>query len=260
MRASFLRANSVADKGAFLVSGGGSGLGAAVAQRLRSDGYGVVVCDVKEESRAWADSIGALFHRTDVCSEAMVSEAVQLAVTKYGSLRGAVSCAGVGSAQRVLSKKGVHSLEAFAKVVNVNLVGTFNVARLVAEQLAKQAPHNSDGERGVLVHTASIAAMDGQIGQAAYSASKGGVVGMMLPLAREFAQLGIRVVTVAPGLFDTPLLAGLPEPARIQLAANVPFPKRLGNPTEFASMVSHIVHNPMLNGEVIRLDGALRMT
>jgi NAD(P)-dependent dehydrogenase (short-subunit alcohol dehydrogenase family) len=229
-----------------------------VATRLCSDGYGVVVCDVKD-STAFAHSIGAAFHLTDVSNELMVKDAVALAVSKYGTLRGAVSCAGVGVAQKVLSKKGVHSLESFSKVININLVGTFNVARLVADQLAKQAPYNADGERGVLIHTASIAAMDGQIGQAAYSASKGGVVGMMLPLAREFSQVGIRVVTVAPGLFDTPLLAGLPEPARMQLAASVPFPKRLGNPSEFASLVSQIVHNPMLNGEVIRLDGSLRM-
>lgn len=240
------------------MTGGGSGLGAAVSTRLRQDGFGVIVCDVRD-SKEFADGIGASFQLTDVSNEAMVKEAIALGVSKYGVLRGAVSCAGVGLAQRVLSKKGLHSLEAFSKVINVNLVGTFNVARLVAEQLTKQDPYNGDGERGVLVHTASIAAMDGQVGQAAYSASKGGVVGMMLPLAREFAQSGIRVVTVAPGLFDTPLLAGLPEPARVQLAASVPFPKRLGNPTEFGALVSHIIHNSMLNGEVIRLDGSLRM-
>lgn len=226
-----------------------------------------------------AKEIGATFVETDVSSEKSVTDAVALAVQQYGSLRGAVSCAGIAVAQKVLSKKGVHPLDAFQRVVNVNLVGTFNVARLVAEQLAKQEPYNADGERGVLVHTASVAAFDGQIGQAAYSASKSGVVGMMLPLAREFASFGVRVCTVAPGIFDTPMyvsccvaiwrawltrgvlrrLAGLPEPARAALAVAVPFPKRLGQPAEFASMVSSIIHNPMLNGEVIRLDGALRM-
>lgn len=190
-----------------------------------------------------------------------VERAVEVGVKAYRSLGGAVSCAGVGAAKKVLSKGGAHGLDEFNRVVSVNLGGTFNVIRLVAQRLAAQQPdeHSKDHERGVLIQTASIAAFDGQIGQAAYSASKGGIVAMTLPVARELSKLGIRVVTIAPGLFDTPLLQALPEKARLELGAAVPFPPRLGNPDEYAALVEHIITNRMLNGEVIRLDGALRM-
>merc|ERR1711991_348926 len=240
--------------GAFLVTGGGSGLGEAAARSLSKE-YNVIVCDLKEG----ANDYGAVFCETDVTNPEQVSKAVEMATSKFGGVRGAISCAGIGHAQKVLSKKGVHSLEAFNKVINVNLTGTFNVVRLCAEQMEKQQPYNKDGERGVFINTASVAAFDGQIGQIAYSASKGGIVAMMLPLAREFHSLGIRVCTIAPGIFNTPLMQALPEKAKISLGAAVPFPKRMGDPAEFGSMCSEIVRNTYLNGEVIRVDGALRM-
>ena len=196
--------------------------------------------------------------RTDVTSEADVRKAVAAARERFGGLHGAVNAAGIGTAEKVLGKAGPHPLEAFERTIRINLVGTFNVIRLAAEAIAAGAPAES-GERGVIVNTASVAAFDGQIGQAAYSASKGGIVGMTLPIARELARSGIRVVTIAPGIFDTPLLAGLPEAARLSLGQQVPFPSRLGRPDEYAALVRHIVENEMLNGEVIRLDGALRM-
>jgi NAD(P)-dependent dehydrogenase (short-subunit alcohol dehydrogenase family) len=194
----------------------------------------------------------------DVVSDEAVEKAIAAAVERFGTIHIAVNCAGIGRAQRTVSKEGPHSLALFRKVVEVNLIGTFNVIRLAARQMAGNAT-NSDGERGVIINTASIAAFDGQIGQAAYSASKGGVVGLTLPVARDLAGLGIRVCTIAPGTFDTPMLALLPQPARTALGAAIPFPSRLGRPSEYAALARHIVENAMLNGETIRLDGALRM-
>jgi NAD(P)-dependent dehydrogenase (short-subunit alcohol dehydrogenase family) len=241
----------------FLVSGGGSGLGAACVRTLLAAGGNVVIADVNEAAgNALAAELGprARFVRTDVTDAASVRAAVQTS----GSLRGAVNCAGIGLAERILGKTGPHDLEAFARVIRVNLIGTFNVLRLVGEAISRAEPTTS-GERGVIVNTASVAAFDGQIGQAAYAASKGGVVALTLPAARELARSGIRVMTIAPGIFDTPLLAGLPEAARQSLGQQVPFPPRLGRPDEFAALVRHVIENEMLNGEVIRLDGALRM-
>jgi NAD(P)-dependent dehydrogenase (short-subunit alcohol dehydrogenase family) len=196
--------------------------------------------------------------KTDVTSEEDVQNAVTTAVEGFGRLNGVINCAGIGPAARVLSRTGPHDLSNFSKVININLIGTFNVIRLAAGAMTKNEP-NESGERGVMVNTASVAAFDGQIGQAAYSASKGGIVGMTLPIAREFARFGIRVMTIAPGIFDTPMLAGLPEAVRESLGQQVPFPSRLGQPDEFAALVKHIVENEMLNGEIIRLDGAIRM-
>jgi NAD(P)-dependent dehydrogenase (short-subunit alcohol dehydrogenase family) len=238
----------------FLVAGGGSGLGAATAGMLASGGANVVVADLKGEAAGGK----VRFVETDVTDEGSVREAIEGATRGFGGLHGAINCAGVASAEKVLGKQGPHSLDSFAKVVNVNLVGTFNVVRLAAETMAKNEPSGS-GERGVLVNTASVAAFDGQIGQVAYAASKGGVVAMTLPVARELAALGIRVVAIAPGIFDTPMMAGLPEAARDSLGKQVPFPSRLGRPEEYAALVGHIIENEMLNGEVIRLDGAIRM-
>jgi len=249
-------------KGAtFLVTGGGSGLGAASVRELISAGASAIIADVNEPvGQALAEELGkqTKFVKTDVTDEASVKAAIAAAVSTYGGLRGAVNCAGVGVAARVLGKEGPLDLAVFARVVQVNLIGTFNVIRLAAAVIAEQQPL-ADGERGVIVNTASVAAFDGQIGQAAYSASKGGVVGMTLPIAREFARSGIRVVTIAPGLFDTPMMAALPEEAKKSLGQQVPFPPRLGRPSEFAALVRHIAENVMLNGETIRLDGAIRM-
>lgn len=245
----------------FLITGGASGLGAATARRLARAGANVVLADVNAQTgERTAAEIGsaARFVRTDVTSEESVRAAVALAAETFGPLRGLVNAAGIAIAERVLGKAGPHPLDSFARVIHVNLIGTFNVIRLAAAALASAEPLE-DGERGVIVNTASVAAFDGQIGQAAYSASKGGVVGMTLPIARDLARHGIRVVTIAPGIFDTPLMAGLPEPARQSLAQQVPFPPRLGQPAEYAALVHHIIENRMLNGEVIRLDGALRM-
>ena len=244
----------------FLVSGGSSGLGAACARRLVGLGGRVIIADVNDPAgTALAAELGesARFCHTDVTNEADVQSAVAQAVT-LGGFAGAISCAGIAIAAKVLGRGGIHALADFQKVVNINLAGSFNVMRLAAAALAEQPP-NSGGERGVLVNTASVAAFDGQIGQAAYAASKGGVVGMTLPIARELARYGIRVMTIAPGIFDTAMLAGLPEAARQSLGQQVPFPSRLGQPAEYAALVQHIIENPMLNGEVIRLDGALRM-
>jgi NAD(P)-dependent dehydrogenase (short-subunit alcohol dehydrogenase family) len=245
----------------FLISGGGSGLGAATALLLASAGAKVVIADVNsEKGEALAGEIGthALFVKTDVTDEESVKNAIGSAISKFGALHGAINCAGIGVAEKTIGKEGPHSLVSFKRVIEVNLIGTFNVIRLAAAQMAQQEPAPS-GERGVIVNTASVAAFDGQIGQAAYSASKGGIVAMTLPIAREFARLGIRVMTIAPGTFDTPLLAGLPDAARASLAQQVPFPSRLGRPEEYAALVRHIFENEMLNGEVIRLDGAIRM-
>ena len=198
------------------------------------------------------------FVNTDVTSESSVRQAIDLAEGKFGGLQGVINCAGVAIARKIISKRGPHDLAAFARVIDVNLIGTFNVIRLAAEVMAVGKP-NSGGERGVIINTASVAAYEGQIGQSAYSASKGGIVAMTLPIARELAHHGIRVVTIAPGLFDTPMLAGLPEKARQSLAQQIPFPSRLGKPEEYAALAQHIIENEMLNGEVIRLDGAIRM-
>jgi NAD(P)-dependent dehydrogenase (short-subunit alcohol dehydrogenase family) len=249
------------DGSTFLVTGGGSGLGAATAQRLASDGANVVLADVNEEGgAAVAEQVGdrAQFVATDVTDPDSMQAAVDAALTTFGGLRGLINCAGVGPARKVLGRKGTHPLDAFTKAVEINLIGTFNAIRLAGAAMVDNAPEDS-GERGVIVNTASVAAFDGQIGQAAYSASKGGVVAMTLPIAREFAEHGIRVVTIAPGIFDTPMLAGLPEKARASLGGQVPFPPRLGRPDEYAALVAHIVTNEVLNGEVIRLDGAIRM-
>jgi NAD(P)-dependent dehydrogenase (short-subunit alcohol dehydrogenase family) len=238
----------------FLVAGGGSGLGAATAEMLTGEGANVVVADLKGE--AAGDTVR--FVETDVTNEASVRQTIEEALQSFGGLHGAINCAGVASAEKVLGREGPHSLDSFAKVVQVNLVGTFNVVRLAAEVMVNNEPAAS-GERGVIVNTASVAAYDGQIGQVAYAASKGGVVALTLPVARELAASGIRVVAIAPGIFDTPMMAGLPEAARESLGKQVPFPSRLGRPEEYAALVRHIIENEMLNGEVIRLDGAIRM-
>jgi NAD(P)-dependent dehydrogenase (short-subunit alcohol dehydrogenase family) len=245
----------------FLVTGGASGLGGATSRLLASAEANVVVVDVNAEGgERMARELGGKAHfvRTDVTSEADVQKAVTAARERFGGLHGAVNAAGIGTAEKVLGKAGPHPLEAFERTIRINLVGTFNVIRLAAAAMAAGEPTET-GERGVIVNTASVAAFDGQIGQAAYSASKGGIVALTLPVARELARSGIRVMTIAPGIFDTPLLAGLPEPARLSLGQQVPFPSRLGRPEEYAALVRHIVENEMLNGEVIRLDGALRM-
>lgn len=245
----------------WLISGGGSGLGAACAREFAGADAVVVIADLNTEAgEATAHEIGAgaRFVHTDVTDEQSVRRAVTTAGEAPGVFRGAINCAGVAIAERALGRSGPHSLERFTRVVQVNLIGTFNLVRLAAEAISQSEPL-ADGERGAIVCTASVAAFDGQIGQVAYSASKGGVVGMTLPLAREFAQFGIRVMTIAPGIFDTPMLAGLPEPARLSLGQQVPFPSRLGHPAEYAALARHIAENSMLNGEVIRLDGAIRM-
>jgi NAD(P)-dependent dehydrogenase (short-subunit alcohol dehydrogenase family) len=243
-----------------VVTGGASGLGLATTKRLLDAGAQVVVLDIRGKEAV--DELGdrATFAQTDVTDEAAVTAALD-AAEKLGPLRIAVNCAGTGNAMKTLSKDGPFPLDAFRKIVEINLIGTFNVIRLAAERMAKTEPVGSQDtlERGVIVNTASVAAFDGQIGQAAYSASKGGVVGMTLPIARDLSRELIRVVTIAPGLFDTPLLAGLPEPARESLGKQVPHPSRLGKPDEYGALAVHIVENPMLNGEVIRLDGAIRM-
>jgi 3-hydroxyacyl-CoA dehydrogenase / 3-hydroxy-2-methylbutyryl-CoA dehydrogenase len=244
-----------------LVAGGASGLGAATARALAEAGASVVVADLNaEKGEALAAELGAAasFVEADVTDEVAVSAAVEQAASVSGGLRVSVCCAGIGWAERVAHRDGPHNLELFINVVKVNLIGTFNVLRLAAAAMSENEP-DVEGERGVCVNTASIAAFDGQIGQVAYAASKGGIVGMTLPAARDMASRGVRVVTIAPGLFDTPLLSALPEEARTALGAGVPFPSRLGRPEEYAQLVGQIVANPMLNGETIRLDGALRM-
>ena len=245
----------------FIVTGGASGLGRAAAEAIVNAGGTVVLLDVNAEVGAAAElSIGpqVRFAQADVTSEEQVKAAIDLAVSTYGNLYGVVNAAGIGPAAKVLGKNGPHSLELFEKTVRVNLVGTFNVIRLAAAVMAQNTPLET-GERGVIINTASIAAFDGQIGQPAYAASKGGIVALTLPVAREFAATGIRCVTIAPGIFDTPLLAALPEAARVSLGQQVPFPSRLGRPTEYAALARHIIENEMINGEVIRIDGALRM-
>ncbi len=243
-----------------LVTGGASGLGRATVDALMADGANAVICDLERSNgAAVASELGAkaAFAPADVSDPEQVQAAVDLAVERFGGVHIAVNCAGVGWAQRTVTREGPHDMKIFELVIRVNLIGTFNVIRLAANQMTKQEPVGE--ERGVIVNTASIAAFDGQIGQAAYSASKGGVVGMTLPIARDLSSMKIRVVTIAPGTFDTPMLAGLPQDQRDKLAAGIPHPSRLGDPKEFGALVRHIVSNPMINGETIRLDGALRM-
>lgn len=248
--------NSVA-----IVTGGASGLGEACVRSLLSAGAKIAILDFADErGEKLAAELGGnvIFARTDVTDEAGVQGAINKAIETFGAINIAVNCAGGGVPMKVLSKKGPMPLAAFNRTIQVNLVGTFNVIRLAVEQMVKNQS-DSDGEKGVIINTSSAAAFDGQIGQADYSASKGGIVSMTLPIARECAEYGIRVMTIAPGLFDTPLLHGLPEAAREALGKMAPFPRRLGHPEEFASLVRHIIENKMLNGEVIRLDGAIRM-
>jgi len=246
-----------------LVTGGASGLGKATVERLIKEGGKIVICDLpSSKGHELSKEIGSntIFAPVDVCSEVDVQNAVALAKEKFGKLDVAVNCAGIGGAARTFNfkKKQPYPLEEFSKIIKVNLIGSFNVIRLTAGLIGEN-DSNFDGQRGVIINTASVAAYDGQIGQAAYSASKVGVVGMTLPIARDFSTQGIRVVTIAPGLFDTPMLAQLPDKARALLASTVPFPKRLGNPAEYAMLVVSIIENPLLNAETIRLDGAIRM-
>jgi NAD(P)-dependent dehydrogenase (short-subunit alcohol dehydrogenase family) len=244
-----------------LLTGGASGLGAATARAFAAAGARVVLADVNGDAvAALARDIGAQARgvATDVTSESSVQQAVDLTLQEFGALHVLVNCAGVAPPERVLGKSGPHRLDLFKRVIDVNLTGTFNAIRLAAQAMDNNAP-NAEGERGVIINTASVAAFDGQIGQAAYSASKAGVAGMTLPIARELARSGIRVMTIAPGIFETPMLRGLPADVQASLGKQVPFPSRLGRPQEFAALAAHIVANPMLNGEVIRLDGAIRM-
>ena len=245
----------------FLVSGGSSGLGAACVHMLAMAGSNVVIADINGQAgEALAADLGSRvrFAATDVTDESSVHNAIDLATKAFGLLHGSIQCAGIALAEKVHGKSGPNPPAGFVKTIHVNLIGTYNVLRLTTTAMMHNPPSPS-GERGVIINTASVAAFDGQIGQSAYAASKGGIVSMTLPLARELARHGIRVMAIAPGIFDTPLLAGLPEPARQSLAQQVPFPPRLGHPSEYAALVRHILENEMLNGEVIRLDGALRM-
>src|SRR2546422_1487602 len=243
----------------FLVTGGASGVGAATARMAAESGGKVVIADMQAEAgEKFAKEIGARFIRTDVTSEADGKAAVERALKEFGGLQVLVNCAGIAAAERTLGKEAPHDLGRFTRVINVNLIGTFNMIRLAADAMAKAGP-NAAGERGVIGNTASVAAYDGQIGQAAYSASKAGVVAMTLPVARDLSRHGIRVCTIAPGVFETPMLLGLPRDAQESLAKQVPFPPRLGKPADYAQLVRHIVENEMLNGETIRLDGAIRM-
>jgi NAD(P)-dependent dehydrogenase (short-subunit alcohol dehydrogenase family) len=244
------------------VTGGGSGLGAACAKLFVSQGANVVIADVQEKAgKALAAELGAKAHFAlcDVTDEASVQNAITVSKQKFGSLHVVINCAGIIGVGRVVGKEGPYDLASFSRTIQVNLIGTFNVIRLTAADMANNQP-NSEGERGVIVNTASVAAFDGQIGQPAYSASKGGVVSMTLPIARELARFGIRVMTIAPGVFETAMMAGMPKPQQEALEAQVPFRSRLGRPAEFADLARHIVENPMLNGTTIRLDGALRMS
>jgi NAD(P)-dependent dehydrogenase (short-subunit alcohol dehydrogenase family) len=246
---------------AVIVTGGASGLGGATSDMVVAAGGRVLIADINEQGGAAAAArhgASARFVKTDVTSDTEMERAVEIAVKAFGEVHGLVCAAGIAVAERVLPKEGVQPLEHFTRTIAVNLIGTFNAIRLAAAAMANNQP-NEAGERGVIVSTASVAAYDGQIGQAAYSASKGGIVSMTLPIAREFARMGVRVMAIAPGTFDTPLLAGLPQAARESLAQQVPFPSRLGRPEEYAALVRHIFENEMLNGEVIRLDGAIRM-
>jgi NAD(P)-dependent dehydrogenase (short-subunit alcohol dehydrogenase family) len=243
----------------FLVTGGASGLGAATARMAAENGGKVVIADMQQDAgENLAKELGGRFVKCDVTAEADGKAAVALALKEFGGLQVLVNCAGIALAERTIGKEAPHDLARFARVITVNLIGTFNMIRLAADAMAKAGP-NAAGERGVIVNTASVAAYDGQIGQAAYSASKGGVVGMTLPVARDLSRNGIRVCTIAPGIFETPMLLGLPKEAQDSLGKQVPFPSRLGRPAEYAQLARAIIENEMLNGETIRLDGAIRM-
>jgi len=243
----------------FLVTGGASGLGAATARMAAENGGKIVIADMQADAgEKLARELGGRFVKCDVTAEADGKAAVSLAVKEYGGLQVLVNCAGIALAERTIGKEAPHDLGRFTRVITVNLIGTFNMIRLAADAMAKAGP-NAAGERGVIVNTASVAAYDGQIGQAAYSASKGGVVGMTLPIARDLSRNGIRVCTIAPGIFETPMLLGLPKEAQDSLGKQVPFPSRLGRPAEYAQLARAIIENEMLNGETIRLDGAIRM-
>ena len=243
----------------FLITGGGSGLGAATARMAVDNGAKVVIADVQDGSKYAAElGANARYIKTDVTSEADGKAAVELAIKEFGALNVLVNCAGIAIGEKTIGKTGPHALATFTRVITINLIGTFNMIRLAAETMAKGQP-NASGERGVIVNTASVAAYDGQIGQAAYSASKGGVVGMTLPIARDLSRDGIRVMTIAPGIFETPMLLGMPKEVQDALGKMVPFPSRLGRAPEYAALARHIVENEMLNGETIRLDGAIRM-
>lgn len=245
----------------FLITGGSSGLGAATARMLLDAGGNVLLADINEDNgTALANTLGdrAVFVATDVTNTPQVQRAIDTAGDRFGGLHGVINCAGMVLARKTVGRKGPHDLESFARVIEVNLIGTFNVIRLAAAAMHDNEP-NEEGERGVIVNTASIAAFDGQIGQAAYAASKGGIAALTLPVARDLARDGIRVMTIAPGIFDTPMMAGMPDDVRASLSEQVPFPSRLGRPAEYARLVRQVFENPMLNGEVIRLDGALRM-
>ncbi len=249
------------DDKVFVVTGGGSGLGAATARMLVEAGGKVVLADVNAEGGAQvAAELGAaaVFVRTDVSDEASARAAIERAVSAFGGLHGLINCAGVAPAEKVVGRDGAHRLESFARTININLVGSFNMMRVAAEVMSK-AEADEGGERGVIVSTASVAAYDGQIGQAAYAASKAGIVGLTLPVARELARFGIRVMTIAPGIMETPMLMDMPQEVQDSLGKMVPFPSRLGKPAEYAALVRHIIENSYLNGEVIRLDGAIRM-
>lgn len=245
----------------FVITGGASGLGAATAQHLLSQGAAVVVLDINQDAvAAQAQRLGprALGLACDICDSEQVQRALDTATEQFGALHGLINCAGIVGAQRILGRKGPHALEDFSHVLQVNVIGSFNMLRLMAQNMANNQP-NAQGERGVIINTASIAAYDGQLGQAAYAASKGALVSLTLPAARELASYGIRVMTIAPGVFETPMMAGMSDEVRAGLCADVPFPPRLGQPAEYAALAQHIIENSMLNGEVIRLDGALRM-
>ena len=245
----------------FIVTGGASGLGEGTARMLAEGGANVVIADLQaDKGEALARELGAKarFVKCDVTSEADGQAVVDAALMAFGALQGLVNCAGIAIAERTVKKDGPHALAAFARVIGINLIGTFNMIRLAATAMSKCQP-NAAGERGVIVSTASVAAYDGQIGQAAYSASKGGVVGMTLPIARDLSRDGIRVCTIAPGIFETPMLLGMPKEVQDALGKQVPFPSRLGKPAEYAALARHIIENEMLNGETIRLDGAIRM-
>lgn len=242
----------------FVISGGASGLGLATVQMIVENGGNALILDINEEVGLKLNSEKVLFQKTDITSESEIKKALQNGLDNFEKLDGLINCAGLGPAQRILGKAGVHDLEFFQKIININLSGSFNTLRLVSEILQNNTP-NEKGERGIIINTASVAAFDGQIGQAAYAASKGGIVSMTLPIARELARFGIRVMSIAPGIFETPLLASYSQEVKDSLGAQVPFPPRLGQPSEYADLVKHIIENTMLNGEVIRLDGAIRM-
>ncbi|WP_173934510.1 3-hydroxyacyl-CoA dehydrogenase [Chelativorans sp. Marseille-P2723] len=247
--------------GVFIVTGAGSGLGAAVAHSFAEEGARLVLVDINRDAvESVASELGdiAVAAHADVTEEAGGQAAVKLALDRFAHVNGLINCAGIAPGERVVGREGPHRLDSFARAISINLIGTFNMIRLAADAMVKEEP-NEDGERGVIINTASIAAFDGQIGQAAYAASKGGVVSLTLPVMRELARYGIRVATIAPGIFETPMVAGLPAEVQKSLGSSIPFPPRLGRPAEYAALAKHICENPMLNGEVIRLDGGIRM-